>query len=153
MCSDEAKNQIVSLREEIRQHDFRYYVLSHPTITDQAYDALFTKLKKLEQAHPEWLTPDSPTQRVSEQPVEGFATVEHTTPMLSIDNTYSADELRAFETRILNQLEGKRPAYVVEPKIDGLAVSLQYEKGVLTQAATRGNGRQGDDVTANVRTI
>jgi DNA ligase (NAD+) len=153
MCSDELKKQVTRLREEIRQHDYQYYVLNQPDITDQAYDALFSKLKQLEQAHPEWNSPDSPTQRISEQPVEGFTTVEHSTPMLSIDNTYNADELRAFETRVLKQLDGPRPSYIVEPKIDGLAINLHYEQGVLVRAATRGNGRQGDDVTANVRTI
>ncbi|MCF7972609.1 MAG: NAD-dependent DNA ligase LigA [Phycisphaerae bacterium] len=141
------------LRREIRHHDYQYYVLNQPEITDKSYDALFAELKQIEQAHPEWVTPDSPTQRVSEQPVEGFTTVDHAVPMLSIDNTFSADELRAFETRVQKQLEGARAAYVVEPKIDGLAINLHYEQGLLIRAATRGNGRQGDDVTANVRTI
>ncbi len=137
----------------IRQHDYEYYVLNQPVVSDQTYDALFTELKQIELAHPKWVTPDSPTQRVSEQPLEGFATVDHTVPMLSIDNTYNADELRAFETRVIKSLGGAQPAFVVEPKIDGLAINLHYEQGLLLRAATRGNGQQGDEVTANVRTI
>jgi len=142
-----------ALREEIRHHDYQYYVLNQAVVSDGTYDALFSELKQIEQAHPDWITPDSPTQRVSEQPVPGFTTVDHAVPMLSIDNTYSADELRAFETRVHKQLDTQRLAYVVEPKIDGLAINLHYEQGVLVRAATRGNGHQGDDVTANVRTI
>ncbi len=141
------------LRREIRQHDHLYYVLNQPEITDGAYDALFSELKKIEQTHPTWVDPDSPTQRVSEQPVNGFATIDHAVPMLSIDNTYSAEELKAFEVRVQKLLGEEHATYVVEPKIDGLAINLQYEDGMLVGAATRGNGRQGDDVTANVRTI
>ena len=150
---ENVKKRIEQLRDEIRRHDYLYYVLNQPEITDQQYDKLFAELKKLEEAHPELVTPDSPTQRVSGQPVTGFASVRHAVPMLSIDNTYSAEELRAFDQRV-RKLLGKEPYdYVVELKIDGLAVSLRYEKGRLVTAATRGDGEVGDDVTANVRTI
>jgi len=141
------------LRREIRRHDHLYYVLSDPKIDDRQYDALFAELKDLEAAHPELVTADSPTQRVSGRPLEGFSTVRHAVPMLSIDNTYSADELRAFDERVRRQLDTSEYDYVVELKIDGLAVSLRYEDGTLVTGATRGNGEVGDDVTANIRTI
>jgi len=130
-----------------------YYVLNDPEISDRQYDKLFSELQKLEQAHPELLIPDSPTQRVSEMPLEGFETVRHSVPMLSIDNTYNADELRAFDERVRRQLESSNYDYIVELKIDGLAISVRYENGRFLRAATRGNGEVGDDVTANVRTI
>ena len=147
------RKRIDRLREEIRGHDYRYYVLNQPGISDRQYDKLFAELKSLEQANPQLITPDSPTQRVSERPLEGFASVRHAVPMLSMDNTYNADELRAFDERVAKQLGGKDYDYVVELKIDGLAISLRYEDGTLVSAATRGNGRVGDNVTANVRTI
>ncbi len=149
----EAKKQIERLRREIRRHDYLYYVVNQPEISDQQYDKLFARLKALEQANPELLTLDSPTQRVSGQPLEGFTTVRHAVPMLSMDNTYNADELRAFDERVHKQLGGEDYDYVVELKIDGLAISLRYEEGKLVTAATRGDGEVGDDVTANVRTI
>jgi DNA ligase (NAD+) len=152
MKSD-AQKKIQQLREQIRRHDHLYYVLNAPEISDHQYDALFSELKELEQAHPKLITPDSPTQRVSETPMESFTQIRHSVPMLSIDNTYSADELREFDARVRKGLETDKYDYVVEPKIDGLAVSLHYEKGKLTAAATRGDGRSGDDVTANIRTI
>lgn len=145
--------QIDKLRNEIRKHDNLYYVLNSPEITDQQYDALFAELKELENRHPELITPESPTQRVSERPVAGFRTVEHTVAMLSIDNTYNEQELRKFDDRIAKGLESGDYEYVVELKIDGLAISLLYEKGKLTRAVTRGDGTKGDDVTSNVRTI
>ncbi|MHC4426409.1 MAG: NAD-dependent DNA ligase LigA [Planctomycetota bacterium] len=147
------KKRIEQLRNEIREHDYLYYVLNQSKISDRQYDKLFAELKVLEGANPQFITPDSPTQRVSERPLEGFATVRHAVPMLSMDNTYSADELRAFDERVAKQLGSRDYDYVVEPKIDGLAVSLRYEGGTLVTAATRGNGEVGDDVTANVRTI
>lgn len=150
---EDAKKQIDRLRAEIRRHDRLYYVLNQPEITDQEYDRLFSQLKNLECTHRKFVTPDSPTQRVSEQPIEGFASVRHTFAMLSMDNTYNADELRAFDQRVAKQLAGEDYDYVVELKIDGLAISLRYEGGSLVTAATRGNGEVGDDVTANVRTI
>ena len=149
----DANKRIERLRNEIRRHDYLYYVLNQPQISDRQYDKLFAELKALEQAHPELITPDSPTQRVSGRPLEGFAAVRHTIPMLSMDNTYSADELRTFDERIRKQLGGEDYDYVVELKFDGLAVSLRYEDGRLVTAATRGDGEVGDDVTANVRTI
>jgi len=149
----DASKRIERLREEIRGHDYAYYVLNRPKIGDRQYDELFAELKSLEQANPRLITPDSPTQRVSGQPIEGFDTVSHAVPMLSMDNTYNAEELRAFDERVAKQLGNRDYDYVVELKIDGLAISLRYEQGVLVTAATRGNGEVGDNVTANVRTI
>jgi DNA ligase (NAD+) len=151
--AQDAKKRIEQLRAEIRKHDYLYYVLSQPAISDREYDKLFAELKALEEGHPELATADSPTQRVSGRPLDGFATVRHAVAMLSMDNTYNADELRAFDERVRKQLEGQGYDYVVELKIDGLAISLRYEDGRLVTAATRGDGKVGDDVTANVRTI
>jgi len=151
--AEDIKKRIEQLRSEIRRHDYLYYVLNRPEITDRQYDKLFAELQTLEQANPQFITADSPTQRVSEQPLEGFAAVRHAVPMLSMDNTYNADELRAFDERVRKQLGGEDYNYVVELKIDGVAISLRYEKGELAAAATRGDGEVGDDVTANVRTI
>jgi DNA ligase (NAD+) len=149
----EIEKRIDKLREAIREHDYLYYVLNQPKISDQQYDKLFAKLKAIEKENPQLITADSPTQRVSGQPLESFDTVKHMVPMLSMDNTYNADELRAFDERVRKQLEGMDYNYVVELKIDGVAISLRYENGVLVTAATRGDGRIGDNVTANVRTI
>jgi DNA ligase (NAD+) len=151
-CAELAE-RIEQLRGEIREHDYLYYVLNQPKVSDRQYDKLFAELKVLEEANPQLITPDSPTQRVSEQPLKGFAAIRHAVPMLSIDNTYNADELRAFDDRVRKQLGGIDYDYVVELKIDGLAICLRYEEGVFVRAATRGDGRVGDDVTANVRTI
>jgi DNA ligase (NAD+) len=149
----EIKKRIDRLRREIRKHDYLYYVLNQPQISDQQYDELFAELKALEAKHPELVTAASPTQRVSGRPLEGFETIRHAVPMLSVDNTYNADELRAFDARVRKQLGTDDYDYVVELKIDGLAVNLRYENGVLVSAATRGDGEVGDDVTANIRTI
>lgn len=149
----DVKSRIEQLRQDIRRHDYLYYVLNQPEISDREYDKLFAELKQLESEHPELIVPTSPTQRVSEQPVDGFEPVEHKVPMLSIDNTYNEEELREFDRRVAKGLEGAEYSYTVELKIDGLAISLRYENGLLKQAATRGDGRTGDDVTANVRTI
>ena len=151
--AENIKKRIEQLRNKIRRHDYLYYVLNRPEITDRQYDKLFAKLKELEQANPKFITADSPTQRVSEQPLEGFVSVRHAVPMLSMDNTYNAEELRAFDERVAKGLGSKGYDYVVELKIDGVAISLRYEKGELATAATRGDGEVGDDVTANVRTI
>jgi len=121
----DVRKRIEQLRAEIRRNDYLYYVLSQPVISDREYDKLFEELKVLEQAHPELATVDSPTQRVSDRPLEGFATVRHPVTMLSMDNTYNADELRAFDERVRKQLEGQGYDYVVELKIDGLAFSLR----------------------------
>lgn len=147
------KQTIERLRNEIRKHDKLYYVEAAPIISDQAYDKLFAELKKLETDHPELVTSDSPTQRVAGRPIEGFTNIRHAAAMLSIDNTYNAEELRAFDERVAKGLDGRDYRYVVELKIDGLAISLRYEDGKLVSAATRGDGTIGDDVTTNVRTI
>jgi DNA ligase (NAD+) len=141
------------LRREIRRHDYLYYSQNQPEISDQDYDKLFAELQALEAQHPEIVTPDSPTQRVAGRPLGEFATVRHAVPMLSVDNTYSAEELQAFDERVRKQLGATDYDYVVEHKIDGLAVSLRYVDGVLVTGATRGDGEVGDDVTANIRTI
>lgn len=149
----QAAQRIAALREEIRRHDFLYYVQNAPEISDQQYDALLRELADLEAAFPHLITPDSPTQRVGERPLEGFVHVRHAVPMLSIDNTYSPAELREFDTRVRKGLEGEPYEYVVDPKIDGVAVSLRYEDGKLVLGATRGDGETGDDITQNLRTI
>ncbi len=145
--------KIESLREQIREHDYLYYNLFSPKISDREYDKLFTELKQLEDKYPMFITEDSPTQRVSGQPLEGFDTVMHSIPMLSMDNTYNAEELKAFDERIKKQLGHNDYDYVVELKIDGVAINLRYENGKLKNGATRGNGNVGDDVTKNIRTI
>ena len=151
--ANDIKTRIEHLRTELRRHDYFYYVLNHPHISDRQYDRLFAELQSLEEANRQFITTDSPTQRVSERPLAGFITVTHTVPMLSIDNTYNAEELTSFDERLAKALGSRNYDYVVELKIDGLAISLRYEKGILTKAATRGDGKVGDDVTANVRTI
>jgi len=144
---------VSELRELIRLHDRRYYVDAAPEITDARYDGLMRELIELERAHPDLVTPDSPTQRVAGEPSGGFETVEHAVPMLSLDNTYSPDELLAFDERVRKRLDGEDVAYVVEQKLDGVSIAVRYEKGVLAVAATRGDGTRGDDVTANIRTV
>jgi DNA ligase (NAD+) len=151
--SDAIAKRIEELRREIRRHDHLYYVEARPEIDDRQYDRLMHELRELEEKHPQFVTPDSPTQRVSGRPIEGFATVTHREPMLSIDNTYSEAEVRDFHARLAKSLAGRTWHYLVDPKIDGVACSLRYEKGSLVLAATRGDGREGDDVTANVKTI
>jgi len=145
------------LREEIRRHDHAYFVLAKPVISDRDYDQLMAELKALETAEPELLTSDSPTQRVGGAPIEGFKTVRHSTPMLSLDNTYNEDELKEFDARArrgLGLTAGDPPlVYAVEPKLDGVAVSLRYEGGQFVLGATRGDGTQGDEITTNLRTI
>jgi DNA ligase (NAD+) len=142
------------LRAEIRRHEELYYVHDNPEISDAAFDALMRELQALEQAHPELVSPDSPTQRVGGRPVEAFATVEHVAPMLSLDNAYNEEELRAFDERVRRGLDTTDPvAYVAELKIDGLSIALTYEDGQLVRGATRGNGVRGEDVTQNVRTV
>lgn len=149
---DRAK-EIEKLREEIRRHDRKYYIEAAPDISDREYDALLERLKKLEAEQPDLITPDSPTQRVGEQPVSGLEHVEHRVPMLSIDNTYSIEDLQQYGARIAKALPGEKIEWVVELKIDGVAVSLLYEEGKLVVGATRGNGQIGDDITHNIRTI
>jgi len=145
--------QIAALRDQIRHHDQLYYTQARPEISDQEYDALLRQLIELETAHPELRTPDSPTQRVGGAPIASFKAVRHAVRMMSIDNTYSVEEVREFDTRIKKLLGGEPYAYTCEPKIDGVSLSIRYENGLLVQAATRGDGTTGDDVTENVRTI
>ncbi len=147
------KDRIDELRRLINHHNYLYYVEAKPQISDREFDKLLEELRQLESAHPEWITPDSPTQRVGGQPLEGFRTVRHREPMLSIDNTYSDSELREFDQRVRKLLGGEKATYAVELKIDGVAISLTYENGLFTVGATRGDGEQGDDVTHNLKTI
>ena len=146
-------NEIEKLRNEIRRHEDLYYVLDSPEISDREYDQLLEKLQQLEQDHPELVTPDSPTQRVGGRPAEGFAEVVHRLPMLSLDNSYNIDELRAFDERCQKLADGLPLEYVAELKIDGLSLSLQYVNNVLARGVTRGDGRIGEEVTQNARTI
>ena len=145
--------QIEKLRDEIRRHDELYYVNDSPEISDRDYDLLLEKLQQLEEANPELITPDSPTQRIGGRPAEGFPEVVHTRPMMSLDNSYNIDELRAFDERCQRLADGRPLEYVAELKIDGLSLSLRYEDGVLTRGVTRGDGRIGEEVTQNARTI
>jgi DNA ligase (NAD+) len=151
--SKDPASEIAALREQIRHHDYQYYVAAAPEISDRDYDKLLERLKQLEAAHPELITPDSPTQRTGDQPVSELRQVEHRVPMLSIENTYSLEELKSFGARTAKLLAGEPIEWVVEWKVDGVAVSLAYEDGLLVQGVTRGNGRVGDDVTHNIRTI
>jgi DNA ligase (NAD+) len=141
------------LRDEIKYHEKKYYIDNDPQISDYEFDQLVKELQRLEELHPDLITPESPTQRVGEKPVEGFPTVRHTLAMLSMDNVYSVEELEEFEQRTKKLLPGKKIEYVAELKIDGLGISILYRNGKYIQAVTRGDGVQGDDVTANVKTI
>jgi DNA ligase (NAD+) len=149
----DARQRIAQLREEIRHHDRLYYVEARQEISDRQYDALLRELRDLEQAHPELISDDSPTQRVAGEPIEGFRTVAHAVGMLSIENTYDRAEIDEFDARVAKALGHRDYTYLVDPKVDGVAVSLRYEKRMLVLAVTRGDGKQGDDVTSNVRTI
>jgi DNA ligase (NAD+) len=153
MTFDEAKVRHRKLVEEIRRHDHAYYVLAQPTISDQDYDRLYRELVDLEQQFPQLVTPDSPTQRVGGQPLKEFSPLRHLEPMTSLDNTYSQEELREFVNRVQRLLPRETLDWVVEPKIDGVAINLRYEDGVFTCGATRGDGTTGDNITANLRTI
>lgn len=150
----EACIEIERLTQALHHHNYRYYALDDPEITDQEYDQLLRQLQELESLYPHLKSPDSPTQRVGVEPLEGFAEATHLQPMLSLDNAFSDDEVRDFDRRIRDRLNWREPlAYVCEPKLDGVAVSLLYEQGVLVRGATRGDGRTGEDISANVRTI
>src|SRR5687767_604961 len=143
-----ARDRIHQLRETIRRHEELYYVDARPEISDAEFDALMRELQVLEAEHPELVTPDSPTQRVGGRPAEGFATVEHLAPMLSLDNAFNAKELRAFDERVRRGLgSAEAVTYVAELKIDGLSIALTYEDGRLVRGATRGDGVRGEDVT------
>ncbi|MGA8938645.1 MAG: NAD-dependent DNA ligase LigA, partial [Acidobacteriaceae bacterium] len=153
------EQSIEALREELRHHEYLYYVLDAPEWTDAQYDSRMNQLRALEAEHPELITADSPTQRVGGKPKEGFAKVTHSRPMLSLDNAYNEEELRAWAERVVGGLAlGESPRYVCELKLDGLSLALQYEAGwrgaaVLKTGVTRGDGTIGEDVTTNVRTI
>jgi DNA ligase (NAD+) len=150
---ERVRQEIEKLRAEIEKHDNLYYVEANPEIRDEEYDALMRRLVELEKSHPQFVAPDSPTQRVGGQPLTAFRTVEHRVPMLSMDNTYNPEELREFHDRVVRWLDGVSPTYVAEPKIDGVSISLVYQDGRFVLGATRGDGRRGDDVSANLRTI
>jgi DNA ligase (NAD+) len=147
------EGRIRKLRQTLERHNRLYYAEDAPEITDAEYDALFRELQALEAAHPDLRTPDSPTQRVGAAALPQFAEVRHRTPMLSIGNAFAEDEVRAFDKRMRETLAVDKIEYAVEPKFDGLAVSLTYREGVFAQGATRGDGASGEDVTANLRTV
>ena len=150
------KNELESLRKTIHEHDYKYYVKNSPSISDREYDSLYYRLKELERKYPQWVTSDSPTQRIGGKIEQRFQPVAHPVPMLSLDNTYNVDEVRAFHQRIIKGLPDVAEdsiEYTVELKIDGLAVALTYEAGKLVRGATRGDGRKGEDITANLKTI
>ena len=148
-----ARGRVAELRELIRLHDRKYYIEDAPEIADGEYDALMSELARLEREHPELVAADSPTRRVGGAPTEGFSTVEHAVSMLSLENTYSPEDLLAFDARVRKGLPNESVEYVVEPKLDGVSISLRYVNGLLDVAVTRGDGERGDDVTANIRTI
>lgn len=150
----EAQRRVGALREQIEHHNYRYHVLDDPDISDARYDKLLRELSELETAHPDLIVPDSPTQRVGAQPAPQFEQVHHEAPMLSLGNAFDEDEVRDFDRRVHDRLDDEGEVeYAAEPKLDGLAISLRYENGVLVRGATRGDGTVGEDVTHNVRTI
>jgi len=154
--SDAARKKIRALSEQLNEHLYRYHVLDDPSISDAEYDALFKQLETLEEKHPDLQEPDSPTLRVGAAPLDGFEQVKHVVPMLSLSNAFTHEELTDFDRRVKERLEvgeQKKIEYLAEPKLDGLAISLRYEDGLLVQAATRGDGHTGENVTDNIRTI
>ena len=151
---DNIEKRIDKLRDIIREHDYRYNVLADPIIGDEEYDLLVKELEKLEAEHPELITPDSPTQRVGKDLTKDFKPITHKVPMLSLANTYNEEELFDFDRKVRGGLPaGEKVEYVVEPKIDGASVSINYVNGYLKTAATRGDGTVGEEITVNVRTI
>lgn len=153
LTQSQAKKRVQQLRREIEKHNQAYYQRSLPLVSDFQFDGLMAELKDLEARFPSLLTPDSPTQRVGGRASEGFETFRHPLPMLSLDNTYSQDDLREFDARVRKTLKREGVDYVVEVKIDGLAIALHYQEGVLARGVTRGDGEVGDDVTANLKTL
>lgn len=153
MTHAEAKTRHAQLVEEIRGHDYAYYVMAQPAISDQEYDRLYRELSDLEREFPDLRTPDSPSQRVGGAPLKEFHPVQHLKPMMSLDNTYSQSEVREFVARVQRLLPNEKLEWVVEPKVDGVAINLRYEQGKFTVGATRGDGTTGDDISANLRTI
>jgi DNA ligase (NAD+) len=152
-ANGKVKKEMDRLREEIRRHEYLYYVKDQPEISDAAFDKLMNKLKALETEHPELATPDSPTVRVGGVPREGFQTVRHARAMLSLDNAFSYDALKAWDKRVREAAGKAEIEYIAEHKFDGLSISLQYEDGILVRGVTRGDGTTGEDVTPNVKTI
>jgi len=153
MTQTEAANRVAFLSAELHRHNRLYYVEAKPVISDQEFDTLLRELQGIEALFPELRTPDSPTQRVGGAPLEGFTQIQHTVPMMSLDNTYSEEELTAFFVRVQKGLARATVDCVIEPKVDGVAITVRYENGMLKHAATRGDGRTGDDVTNNLKTI
>ncbi|WP_374962826.1 NAD-dependent DNA ligase LigA [Spongiibacter tropicus] len=154
MSDSSLRARLEALRKQLHEHSYRYYVLDEPSIPDVEYDRLFRELQDIEREHPEWRSDDSPTQRVGAEPLSSFSQVRHETPMLSLDNVFSEQELRDFDRRVRGRLDdGQAFHYACEPKLDGIAVSLLYVDGVLVRGATRGDGRVGEDITHNVRTV
>jgi DNA ligase (NAD+) len=152
-ATKDLEKKIEALRDKIRHHEYRYYVLDDPEISDAEFDVLMNQLKNLETEHPALITPDSPTQRVGGKAREGVLKARHSSPMLSLDNTYSQDELRNWERRV-HELSGRTDIeYVCELKLDGMSLALHYEDGKLVRGITRGDGTTGEDVTPNVRTV
>src|SRR5436309_2900236 len=149
----QAAKRVAQLRQELEEHNRRYYEEAAPTISDREYDRLYQELVDLEARFPELISPDSPTQRVGGKPLKAFEPVTHLVPMLSLDNTYSEKEVADFYARVTRLLPNEKIPVVIEPKVDGVAVSLMYEDGKLRYAATRGDGMVGDDITQNIRTI
>ena len=149
----DAETRLKTLREQIRHHNYRYYVLDDPEVPDAEYDRLMRELQVLETAHPDLITPDSPTQRVGAAPLDAFAEVRHNVPMLSLENAFERQDVEEFDRRIRERLEVAEVEYTAEPKMDGLAINLRYEGGLLVSGATRGDGTTGEDVTQNVRTL
>src|SRR5947209_15050749 len=145
--------RVEELRRQLEHHEYLYYVLDQPAISDAEFDRLMRELRDIEEAHPELRSPDSPTQRVGGQPREGFVKVAHSSPMLSLDNALNEQELRDFDGRVRALLKGEEYEYVAELKLDGLSMAAQYEAGKFLSALTRGDGRVGEDVTENARTI
>ncbi|MBO4402934.1 MAG: NAD-dependent DNA ligase LigA, partial [Bacteroidales bacterium] len=150
---ESVEQKIKELTAALHAHNYRYYVLDQPTISDYEFDLMLKELQELERAYPQFRSPDSPTQRVGGSVTKSFAHVRHEKPMLSLGNTYSEEDLRAFDRRVCTALGLEQVDYVCELKFDGISISLQYENGVLARAVTRGDGVQGDDITANVRTV
>ena len=153
MTPAQANARHAALTEEIRRHDHAYYVEAQPVISDFDYDRLYRELLELEREFPELTSPDSPSQRVGGKPLDKFNSVQHLTPMMSLDNTYSQEEVRAFVERVQKLAPGQGLKWLVEPKVDGLAINLRYKQGLFTLGATRGDGTHGDDITANLKTI
>ena len=153
MVDKKITTRIDNLREEINSHNYSYYVLDNPEVPDSEYDRLLNELSDIEQQHPELITPDSPTQRVGATPLDSFSEVQHEVPMLSLGNAFSDQDMSDFDRRVREGVENENIEYAAEPKLDGLAISLLYEEGLLIRAATRGDGRTGEDVTLNIRTI